>query len=152
MKNLYEASTVDEVKQRLSQLGPTSQRQWGKMDPAQALAHCCAALEMAMATGENHPKRILIGRLLGPIAKKSLVLKGEPMRRNSQTHQSVLIDGPRDFAPEKERLLAAIDHFDTGGPEVCTRHQHFFFGPLTPQEWSALMYQHLDHHLRQFGA
>jgi hypothetical protein len=29
---------------------------------------------------------------------------------------------------------------------------HSFFGRLTPEEWATLMYKHLDHHLRQFGA
>src|ERR1700684_2867423 len=37
--------------------------------------------------------------------------------------------------------------FAAGGPGACTRHPHFFFGPLTLQEWAALMYQHMDHHL-----
>ena len=29
---------------------------------------------------------------------------------------------------------------------------HSFFGRLTPEEWAVLMYKHVDHHLRQFGA
>jgi hypothetical protein len=36
--------------------------------------------------------------------------------------------------------------------EGFPKHPHFFFGPLTPVEWAVLMHQHLDHHLRQFGA
>ncbi len=73
------------------------------------------------------------------------------MRRNSQTDKSVLVTDERDFAAEKQRLLESIDRFVTGGPESCSRHPHFFFGPLTPDEWASLTYQHLDHHLRQFG-
>jgi hypothetical protein len=48
MKNLFEAATVEEVKGRMAQLRPDSERQWGKMNPAQALAHCSAAMEMAI--------------------------------------------------------------------------------------------------------
>jgi hypothetical protein len=44
-----------------------------------------------------------------------------------------------------------IDRFQTGGPDRCTKHPHSFFGIMTPEEWSALNYIHLDHHLRQFG-
>jgi len=73
------------------------------------------------------------------------------MRRNSMTEKSVLVTDERDFAVERQRLRESIDHFAAGGPSVCTKHPHFFFGPLTPLEWSVLMYQHLDHHLRQFG-
>ena len=63
MKNLFEVATVEEVKERMAQLRPDSERLWGKMNPAQALAHCSAAMEMAM--GEKVPPRILIGRLWG---------------------------------------------------------------------------------------
>ena len=133
----------------MTQLGPDSKRQWGQMSPAQTLAHCSAAFEMAH--GKIAPPRILIGRLLGPLAKRSLIINGNPMRRNSQTDKSVLITDERDFAAEKQRLLESIDRFATGGPATCSKHPHFFFGPLTPAEWASLMYQHLDHHLRQFG-
>jgi hypothetical protein len=149
MKHLFEAARAKEVKQRLEQLQPDSQRQWGNMDPAQMLAHCSAAIDMA--EGKIVSPRIMIGRLLGPLAKKSLIVKGEPMRRNSKTAPSVIVADERDFIVEKKRLLESIDRFVTGGPAICTRHPHFFFGPLTPEEWASLMYQHLDHHLRQFS-
>lgn len=149
MKTLFESARVEEVKQRMAHLRPDSERQWGQMSPAQTLAHCSAAFEMAL--GKITPPRILIGRLLGPLAKKSLIINGNPMRRNSQTDKSVIVTDERDFAAEKQRLLESIDRFATGGPATCSKHPHFFFGPLTPAEWSSLMYQHLDHHLRQFG-
>jgi hypothetical protein len=149
MKNLFEAARVEEVKERIARLRPDSERQWGKMNAAQALAHCSAAI--GMAVGETCPPRIFIGRLLGPIAKKSVIVNGTPMRRNSMTDKSVLVTDERDFVVERQRLRESIDHFATGGPGICTKHPHFFFGPLTPVEWAALMYQHLDHHLRQFG-
>ena len=62
MKNLFEAARVEEVKERMAQLRPDSERLWGKMNPAQALAHCSAAMEMAM--GKICPPRVLIGRSL----------------------------------------------------------------------------------------
>jgi hypothetical protein len=149
MKHLFESDRVEEVKERLAHMRPDSERQWGKMDPAQMMAHCSAAIEMA--EGKIVSPRIMIGRLLGPLAKRSLIVRGEPMRRNSMTAPSVLISNERDFVMEKQRLLESIDRFITGGPAKCARQPHFFFGPLTPVEWASLMYQHLDHHLRQFG-
>ncbi len=150
MKILFEAATVEEVKGRLAQLKPDSERVWGKMNPAQALAHCSAAMEMAM--GAKKPPRIFIGRLLGPLAKKSMIAKEKPMPRNVGTDKSLVVSDERDFGVERQRLSEFIDRFAVGGPGACTRHPHFFFGPLTPVEWAALMYQHLDHHLRQFRA
>jgi len=148
MKNLFEAAAVEEVKERNAKLRPDSERLWGKMNPAQALAHCSAAIEMAV--GEICPPRILMGRLLGRWAKKSLIVNGKPMRRNSITDNSVVVADERDSVVERQRLGESIDRFAAGGPEICTKHPHFFFGPLTPVEWAVLMYQHLDHHLRQF--
>jgi len=150
MKNLFEAPTVEEVKGRLAQLKPDSERMWGKMNAAQALAHCSAAMEMAM--GAKKPPRIFIGQLLGRFAKKSMIAKEKPMPRNVGTDKSLVVSDKRDFAVERQRLSEFIDRFAVGGPRACTRHPHFFFGPLTPVEWAALTYQHLDHHLRQFRA
>jgi hypothetical protein len=149
MKHLFEAARVEEVKERLARLQPDSERQWGKMNPAQALAHCTSAMDLAMGKAPASP-RVFIGRLLSPLVKKSLLVKGEPMRRNAMTEISCLVTDERDFAVERQRLRESIDRFVAGGPGKCTKHPHFFFGPLTPVEWAALMYQHLDHHLRQF--
>jgi hypothetical protein len=148
VKNLFEAETVEEVKERMAHLRPDSERVWGKMNPAQTLAHCSAAMEMAV--GERSPRRILIGRLLGRFAKKSMIVNEKPMPRNVGTDKSLVVSDERDFEVERQRLCEFIDRFAAGGPRACTKHPHFFFGPLAPVEWAALMYQHLDHHLRQF--
>ncbi len=150
MKNLFQAVCVEEVKQRLAALSPGSHRQWGKMSPAQMLAHCSLGLEMA--AGEIRPRRALMGRVLGPVIKPIALRDDEPMRRNSPTSKELLVIGEkRDFETEQKRLSGLIDHFAAAGPAGCTSHPHAFFGSLTPDEWSILMYKHLDHHLRQFG-
>jgi len=105
-----------------------------------------------MALGGTAPQCMLIGRLLGRLAKKSVIGKGSPMIRNAGTDKSLLVADERDSEAERERLRGLVDSFSAGGPEACTKHPHFFFGPLTGDEWPTLMYQHLDHHLRQFGA
>ena len=74
MKNLYEAATVVELKQRIARLEPGSQRQWGKMNVAQAVAHCSRPMEWAV--GDSFAPRMFIGRILGPMVK-SKVLKDE---------------------------------------------------------------------------
>jgi hypothetical protein len=148
VKNLFEAAAVEDVKSRMAQLRPDSERLWGKMNAAQALAHCSVAMGMAM--GDVRPPRILLGRLLGPLAKKSVIGNGTPMRRNSTTEKGAVVMDERDFVVERQRLAESINRFVAGGPGICTTHPHFFFGPLTPMEWATLMYLHLDHHLRQF--
>ena len=151
MESLFEAKRVKELEQRLLRLTPDSQQLWGKMNPAQMLAHCCLGLEMA--AGEIRPRRALMGRVLGPVIKPMAFREDEPMRRNSPTSKELLIIGDeRDFETERKRLRGLIDRFAAAGAAGCTSHPHAFFGSLTPDEWAILMYKHLDHHLRQFGA
>ena len=148
MKNLFEAATVEEVKGRMAQLRPDSQRLWGKMNPAQAVAHCSAGLELAV--GDRTPPRVLVGRIMGWIVKPLVLRNDEPMRRNSPTIKDLVVQDERDLGTERERLRGLIERFAASGPAGCTAHPHSFFGRLTPEEWAILMYKHLDHHLRQF--
>jgi hypothetical protein len=149
MKNLYEPPAAQEIKQRLDQLQPDSPRQWGTMTPAQAVAHCATAMEWAV--GDGIPERIFLGRIIGRIIKPLALKDDKPMRRNSPTTKSLIIQGDRNLANERDRLQALLDRFVASGAPGCTKNPHPFFGPLTPQEWSILMYKHLDHHLRQFA-
>ncbi len=149
MKNLFEAARVEEVKQRIAQMRADSSRQWGTMNPAQALEHCSRGIEMAL--GDLNPPRVLVGRLLGWIVKPKVMGNDEPIRRNSPTARELVVQEERDLGTERTRLCGLIDRFVAGGPAGCTTHPHAFFGRLTPDEWAILMYKHLDHHLRQFG-
>lgn len=149
MKNLFEAAKVEEVKQRIAQMKPDSERQWGKMNPAQALEHCSRGMEMAL--GDKTPPRVLIGRILGWIVKPRVMGNDEPLRRNSPTAKELVVQDERELVTERTRLYGLIDRFAAAGPAGCTTHPHAFFGRLTPEEWAILMYKHLDHHLRQFG-
>lgn len=49
MNNLYNALDAAEIVARLEKLKPDAQRQWGKMNVNQMLAHCNASLETAMS-------------------------------------------------------------------------------------------------------
>ena len=148
MKNLFEAASQEEVKKRVAQLRPDSERAWGKMNPAQAMAHCSASLELAL--GDRTSPRLLLGRMIGYLVKPMVLRDDEPMRRNSPTMKNLVIQDERDLGEERERLRGLIDRFAASGPDGCTEHPHSFFGRLTADEWAILMYKHLDHHLRQF--
>lgn len=150
MKSLFEAATANEVKTRIGRLEPNSVRQWGKMSAAQAMAHCATTMEWAV--GEKNEPRMFLGRLFGSLVKSKVLKDEAPMRRNAPTAKTLVVADERDLAKESQRLCALIDRFCAGGQQGCTKHPHTFFGSLTPDEWARLMYKHLDHHLRQFGA
>jgi hypothetical protein len=152
MKNLFDPIRVEETNQRILQLCPDNERQWGSMAVAQTLAHCTSSIEMAM--GVIQAKRApfpasLIGRLIKPLVFRD----DKPMRRNSPSSPELFSGDATtcDFVRERSRLIAAIERFASQGSMGCTHCPHPFFGPLNPQQWAILMYKHLDHHLRQFG-
>ena len=149
MKNLFEREAVDELFSRIDKLQPAAQRQWGKMDVAQMMAHCSAALDMA--SGKSNLPRIFIGRFLGPLVRP-IYSSEKPFSKGNPTAKELVISDQRDFAREREQLKLKMRQFYEGGEAKCTRYPHPFFGTLTPYEWGRGMYKHLDHHLRQFGA
>jgi hypothetical protein len=148
MRSIFEPLVLTDTLNRIEQLQPSNQRQWGKMDPAQMLAHCCATMEVA--SGRTVLPRLFIGRILGPFFK-SAYLGEKPFPQDSPTDKSFIVSDARDFSREKSRLLTLVKAFSEGGEKNCTTHPHPFFGRLAPNEWGIGMYKHLDHHLRQFG-
>lgn len=149
MKNLYDAADANEIKERIALLKPDSPRQWGKMNAAQAMAHCAASMEWAV--GNRVPPRMFFPSLVGRMIKPLVFKDDKPFRRNTPTAPDLLVPDQRDLDAERARLLGLIERFAASGPAGCTTNPHSFFGRITPGEWAILSYKHLDHHLRQFG-
>lgn len=148
MKNMFNAQDRDEMLARIDALQSNSVRQWGKMQPAQMLAHVSASFETAL--DQKRPPRLLIGYFIGPLFKSQFTNERH-FGKNAPTDPSFVVSDERDMEKERTRLKQLVNEFYAGGPEKCTRHPHVFFGKFTPDQWARGMYKHLDHHLRQFG-
>jgi hypothetical protein len=148
MKNLYDAGSYQELVSRVQSLQPDSQRQWGKMNPAQMMAHCKEAFGAALS--DKPHKRLFIGYLFGWIAKKQFV-SDKPWKKNLPTAPVLKIEDERSFETEKKNLLDSMGRFVKEGPARTNGQMHPFFGRMTAEEWGKGMYKHLDHHLQQFG-
>jgi uncharacterized protein DUF1569 len=149
--NLFDATVANQAKARLAKLEPQSAAHWGEMTAAQMLAHCSASMQWAV--GDTVPETgSFLARLMGRLVKPMVFRNEDPLRKNSPTAKSLIVADERDFRTERERLSGLIDRFVAAGVAGCTKNPHSFFGTLTPDEWAILMYKHLDHHLRQFGA
>lgn len=148
MKTLFDKVILKEILDRIDKLQPTSQRQWGKMNAAQMLAHCSETFEVA--TGQKLLPMTIAGRLFGWMLK-SFYAGAKPFSKNSPTDKSFIVSDVRVFDHEKDRLIKLVNQFSEGGEEKCTTQPHCFFGKLTPAEWGIGMYKHMDHHLRQFN-
>lgn len=149
MENLFDQSDRSALERRLRALTPDSPRQWGKMTTGQMLAHCSVGLEYAIGTRTG--KQALIGRLVTPFIRGRL-LGEQPFGQNAPTGPDFRVTDERDFANEQARLASLIDRFCRRGAVAAAAQTHPFFGRLSGEEWGRLMFKHLDHHLRQFGA
>ncbi|HET9057866.1 MAG TPA: hypothetical protein VFN30_13555, partial [Chitinophagaceae bacterium] len=70
VKNLFDITVKQGIINRINQLTAQSQRQWGKMDAAQMLAHVQMPIKIALGT--HQPKGSFLLRLIGPLFKSKL--------------------------------------------------------------------------------
>src|SRR5581483_5386272 len=108
MHTLYDTADREAILRRLSALQPASARQWGKMNVGQMLAHCAIALEVPC--GDRAKKQALIGKVLAPFVKKS-VLGEKPFGKGAPTDPEFKITGEREFNAEQSRLAAVVAKF-----------------------------------------
>lgn len=149
MPSIFSAADRQALISRVSSLGPESTRQWGRMSPAQAFKHCQVGLRIAL--GETRLRRNLMGVLFGWWAKRQLLGPRE-FGRNLPTAPEFRVEEPCELLREQGELVRLIKKLGEGGPMALTRQAHPFFGELSAEEWDALQWKHLDHHLRQFGS
>ena len=148
--SLFDPKDNQQFIDRIQSLKPETQRQWGKMDVAQMMAHCIQPMKIAFR--ETNPKRGWFGFFLGKMIKNKYIIQGKDFEKNLPTHPTFIQSDPRDFAEQQSRLLAYVQRWVNEGPAAITTELHPLFGKMTPEEWDKLMSKHLDHHLRQFGA
>ena len=149
MKSLFDREAYNEIMQRMGTLTPQSERQWGKMDVAQMLAHCKEAFKVPLS--DKKMPRMFMGVLMAWMFKSKLY-NDDPWKKNLPTAPNFIIKDERDFGGEKGELSDMIKRFHEAGPDNVGKFPHPFFGTFTKEQWGKSMYKHLDHHLRQFGA
>ncbi|MFI5149872.1 MAG: DUF1569 domain-containing protein [Bacteroidia bacterium] len=145
MKNLFSKQDKEEILQRISRLSENTQPQWGKMSVGQMLKHCTLPLALAMTNPK--PKRTLMGRVIGGMAKGP-VIGPAPFKKNGFTPKEFKVETKEVFNEQKTKLVSMLEKFS---PASVSDKVHPFFGPLTEAEWGEGQYKHLDHHLTQFG-
>jgi hypothetical protein len=148
MKSLFDKATYDEIVSRINSLSAASQRQWGKMEISQMLAHCKEAFKVPLS--ETKMPRLFMGRMLGWMVKPKMYGEGL-WKKNLPTAPNFLIKDQRNFETEKKELSDLITAFYTKGTGNVGKFPHPFFGAFTQEQWGKSMYKHLDHHLVQFG-
>jgi hypothetical protein len=145
VKNLFDSAAKEEITERINKLTPQSQRQWGKMDVAQMLAHL--QMPVGIALGEKQIKSGFIMRLIFPLFKKQL-WNEKPYKQGLPTHPDFIMADEKKFDAEKNKLLERLQRFEPANMKTLI---HPVFGKMTLEQWSMATWKHIDHHLKQFG-
>lgn len=150
MKNIFDAAITAEIIERINALTPTTSAKWGKMNVAQMLAHCNVTYEMFYEP-EKHAKPNGFKRFILKLIVKPLVIGEKQYKENSPTAPAFKIVSERQFELEKSRLIDFLNRTQELGGAYFDGKESNSFGTLKTNEWNAMFYKHLNHHLRQFG-
>ena len=135
---------------RLAALTPATPRQWGSMSAHQMLVHC--ADQVRVSTGLKPLTSLRIPRLFRPLIKWLFVTRPKGFKQNMPTMKELDANAGMtiltDFAADRAELLSLLDPKRYAGQ---TGVDPPLFGYLPADEFGRLTWQHLDHHLRQFG-
>lgn len=150
MKNIFDKAVTEEVIDRINKLTPETPAKWGKMNVAQMLAHSNVTYEMIYEP-EKHPKPKGFKRFILKLIVKPLVVSDKVYKENNPTAPAFIIASEREFEFEKGRLIDYLNRTQELGGAHFDGKESNSFGTLKTNEWNAMFYKHLDHHLRQFG-
>lgn len=149
MKNLSDATCVEEVRSRIAALRPIDIGEWGHMTVGEMVCH----LREAFTGAAGEPKwQLMLGAPLPPAMMRLMALK-IPVQwpRNIETvpelKQGTVLP-PSAWDADRVGLDGALGVF-----LACKQNHnpHPIFGAMKPWDWMRWGYLHADHHLRQFG-
>lgn len=148
MKNILDSSDRFEILERIKQLTPETQRQWGNMSIEAMLWHCRAQIELALHERTTAKKG---GGILSFPPVRWLSLYGPPWPKGAMTAPEMNVDEVQPnlerFEQERRLLLEKIEAF----LQTTDHSPHPLFGKMNQKDWGRVIWKHLDHHLRQFG-
>jgi hypothetical protein len=152
MKRLDNTEDKAMVLDRLRQITPGSQRQWGKMTPHQMICHLNDSFKSVIGERElNGDKSNLLTRSVVRWLALYAPLKwphGVPtMPENDQEQGGT---PPEDFQRDLDALVLMIDRVTRAEKDFQWR-RHPLFAEMSERDWMRWAFLHVDHHLRQFG-
>ena len=147
MKSIWQDETRRELSDRVGAVAWDRRAEWGKFSAPKMVCHLADSLKMAMGDLKVPAKRLPIR--YPPL--KQFIIYLAPFPRSAPTAPELLVRAPREWAndiADVQDLLARAGSART----TATWPEHPAFGKLSKRAWGVLIYRHMDHHLRQFGA
>jgi hypothetical protein len=129
MKSIWQEETRRELNERVGGLAWDRRAEWGRFTAPKMVCHVADSLRMAMGDLKVAPKKSPIR--YPPL--KQLIVYVAPFPKGVPTAPELLAREPMEWTNEVADVQTA-------------------FGKLSKRAWGVLIYRHMDHHLRQFGA
>jgi hypothetical protein len=146
MKSIFVITDNDEIIERINKLTPETKAIWGKMTVDQMLKHTNEALVVAF--GEKELRINFLMKFLGKMMKNKIF--NSEFKKSSPTAPEFIFREKYDFDSSKKDLIRNFSRFRVGEQSI-TLTNHPFWGKMSHEDWNKLMWNHIDHHLRQFG-
>ncbi len=146
MPSLRDQATRTGIVQRLQQLTPSTKPRWGKFDAAHMLCHLDDALSVSLGEPPSQPMN---HKAFQHFPLKHLILYVVPFPKGAAAPPGMLLTPPRNFDEDRQRLFDKIERIAAARAGAGPAHP--LFGPLSYEEWNALHWKHIEHHLKQFG-
>jgi hypothetical protein len=146
MNSIYQAADNAQIIGRIESLTPESKALWGKMTVDQMLKHANEAILIAF--DEKTLKINFLMRFLGKMMKNKVF--NSEFKKNSPTAPEFIFKEHFDFEVVQQELITNFSRFAQGHNAIKVM-DHPFWGKMTYEDWDKLMWNHMDHHLKQFG-
>jgi hypothetical protein len=146
-KTIFDATSRQQILDRISRLRADTPPQFGKMTPSEMLCHMQDALKVG--TGEV-PTRPLKTFLRNPFIRRLVIYYMPWPKGKVQTVPEMLATRPAEFESDRARLKDLVLTTAARGPNAAWA-VHPAFGAISGKDYGVLLYRHFDHHLRQFG-
>ena len=147
MRSVFDVQERAHLQRRIDGLQPNASRRWGQMSAHQAVCHLTDAVESAFKPAPTVSAS-------GPLTWRPirwLILNVLPWPKGKlQSPPDLLQTQPTDWRADIERLKVGLERVGSRGPDGEWPASDVF-GELTGRHWGALLWTHLDHHLKQFG-
>ena len=146
-KTVFDATSRQQLLDRIGRLRPDSARRWGRMTPNEMMCHLEDSVRVA--TGEA-PAKGREGLLSNPVVRAMIIHYMPWPKGKAKTVPEMLATRPSEFETDRQRLQAWLRKAGERGAHAEWA-AHPAFGKLSGRDYGVLMYRHFDYHLRQFG-
>ena len=152
MKNISNRENKKEIIERIKKVNPSSRALWGKMNAHQAICHLSDQLRDLHGTRPvKYQGNIFLRLVLRPILSNLQNWPKAVFPAAKEYSQQLNGTKPGEFERDKNELLQLMEKLDLADVSKPIP-LHPAFGKLSHQQYARIVYQHFDHHLKQFGA